>query len=72
MEMANYFKASIKSYLWRPGWQFLALLNRNKLGNKKHILSDKNGIPLSAVITSAHTDVTVAIDTFDIIIIKRR
>jgi hypothetical protein len=50
----------------------LALLNRNKLGNKKRILSDKNGIPLSAVITSAHTDVTVAIDTFDIIIIKRR
>ena len=46
--------------------------DRSKLGSKRHILTDKNGIPLSAVITSANThDVTVAIDTVDSIVIKR-
>jgi len=29
--------------------------DRSKLGTKRHILTDKNGIPLSAVITSAST-----------------
>ena len=39
--------------------------DRSKLGTKRHILTDKNGIPLSVIITSANThhDVTVAIDT---------
>ena len=47
-------------------------IDRSKLGTKRHILTDKNGIPLSAVITSASThDVTVAIDTVDTIVIKR-
>ena len=47
--------------------------DRSKLGSKRHILTDKDGIPLSAVITSAntHNDVTVAIDTIDSIVIKR-
>ena len=46
--------------------------DRSKLGTKRHILTDKNGIPLSAVITSANThDVTVAIDTVDSMVIKR-
>jgi transposase len=46
--------------------------DRSKLGSKRHILTDKEGIPLSTVITSANThDVTVAIDTVDSIIIKR-
>ena len=46
--------------------------DRSKLGTKRHILTDKDGIPLSTVITSANThDVTVAIDTVDSIIIKR-
>jgi putative transposase len=46
--------------------------DRSKLGSKRHILTDKNGIPLSIVITSANThDVTVAIDTVDSIVIKR-
>ena len=47
--------------------------DRSKLGTKRHILTDKKGIPLSAVITSAntHNDVTVAIDTIDSIVIKR-
>lgn len=46
--------------------------DRSKLGTKRHILTDKDGIPLSAVITSANThDVTVAIDTVDSIVIKR-
>jgi putative transposase len=46
--------------------------DRSKLGSKRHILTDKNGIPLSTFITSANThDVTVAIDTVDSIVIKR-
>ena len=47
--------------------------DRSKLGTKRHILTDKEGIPLSAVITSANThDVTVAINTVDRIVIKRQ
>ena len=46
--------------------------DRGKLGTKRHILTDRNGIPLSVVITSANThDVTIAIDTVDSIIIER-
>ena len=46
--------------------------DRSKLGTKRHTLTDKDGIPLSTVITSANThDVTVAIDTVDSIVIKR-
>ncbi len=46
--------------------------DRSKLGTKRHILTDKKGIPISAIITSANThDVTVAIDTVDSIVIKR-
>ncbi len=47
--------------------------NRSKLGTKRHILTDKDGIPLSTVITSAytHNDVTVAIETVDSMVIKR-
>jgi hypothetical protein len=48
--------------------------DRSKLGTKRHILTtDKKGILLSAVITSANTlnDVTVAID-IDSIVIKKK
>ena len=46
--------------------------DRSKLGSKRHVLTDKDGIPLSTVITSANThDVNVAIDTVDSIVIKR-
>ena len=46
--------------------------DRSKLGSKRHILTDKDGIPLSTIITSTNThDVTVAIDTRDSIVIKR-
>jgi transposase len=46
--------------------------DRSKLGTKRHILTDKDGIPLSAIITSANThDVTVAIDTVDSMVLKR-
>ena len=46
--------------------------DRSKLGTKRHILTDKEGIPLSTVITSANThDVTTAIETVDSIVIKR-
>ena len=46
--------------------------DRSKLGSKRHILTDKDGIPLSTFITSANThDVTVATNTIDNIFIKR-
>ncbi len=46
--------------------------DRSKLGSKRHILTDKDGIPLSTFITSANThDVTVATNTIDNIVIKR-
>ena len=46
--------------------------DRSKLGSKRHIITDKNGIPLSTFITSANThDVTVATYTIDNIVIKR-
>jgi transposase len=46
--------------------------DRGKLGTERHILTDRNGIPLSVVITSSNThDVTIAIDTDDSIIIER-
>ncbi|MDX1371765.1 MAG: hypothetical protein R3321_04810 [Nitrososphaeraceae archaeon] len=45
---------------------------KNKSGSKGHILTDKNGTPLSTFITSANThDVTVAMNTIDNIVIKR-
>ncbi len=46
--------------------------DRGKVRTKRHILTDKNGIPLSIVITSASThDATVAINTVDSMVIKR-
>jgi hypothetical protein len=46
--------------------------DRSKLRSKRHILTDKDGIPLSTVITSTNThDVTVAIETFDSMVIKK-
>jgi putative transposase len=40
--------------------------DRSKLGTKRHILTDKNGIPLSAVITSASThDIKAVTDVID-------
>jgi putative transposase len=47
-------------------------IDRSKLGSKRHILTDKDGIPLSTFVTSANThDVTVAIKTIDNIVMKR-
>lgn len=47
-------------------------IDRSKLGGTKRVfLTDKDGVSLSAVITSANIhDVIVAIDTFDSIVIK--
>ena len=43
-----------------------------KLGTKRHILTDKNGIPLSAVIASASThDIKAVTDVIDNIVNKR-
>ena len=46
--------------------------DRSKLGTKRHILTDKNGIPLSVVISSASThDIKAVTDVMDNTIIKR-
>jgi transposase len=46
--------------------------DRSKLGTKRHILTDKEGIPLSAVISSASThDIKLVTNAVDSIVIKR-
>ena len=47
-------------------------VDRSKLGTKRHILTDKKGIPLSAVITSANThDIKAVTNVIDNAVIKR-
>ena len=47
--------------------------DRSKLGTKRHILTDKKGIPLSVVISSASThDIKLVTDVVDNSVIKRR
>ena len=47
--------------------------NRSKLGTKRHILTDKEDIPLSVVISPASThDIKLVIDVVDNSVIKRR
>ncbi len=46
--------------------------DRSKLGTKRHILTDKKGIPLSAVISSANThDIKLVTDVVDNVVIRR-
>ena len=46
--------------------------DRSKLRTKRHILTDKNGIPLSAVITSANKhDIKAVTDVIDDAVINR-
>src|SRR4051794_3360651 len=46
--------------------------DRSKLGTKRHILTDKQGIPLSAAISSASThDIKAVTDVIDNSVIKR-
>src|SRR6476660_5150361 len=46
--------------------------DRSKLGTKRHILTDKNGIPLSTVITSANKhDINTVTDVMDDAVINR-
>ncbi|MFZ0326088.1 MAG: transposase [Nitrososphaeraceae archaeon] len=46
--------------------------DRGKLGTKRHVLTDGQGIPLSVVITAANThDMKAAIHTLDNIVVKR-
>ena len=46
--------------------------DRGKLGTKRHVLTDGQGIPLSVVITAANTqDMKAAINTLDNIVAKR-
>ncbi len=45
--------------------------DRSKLGTKRHILTDKKGIPLSAVISSANThDIKLVTDVVDNRVVK--
>lgn len=45
--------------------------DRSKLGTKRHILTDKKGIPLSVVISSANThDIKLVIDVVDNAVMK--
>ncbi len=45
--------------------------DRGKLGTKRHVLTDKKGIPLSAVISSANTnDIKLVTNVVDSIVIK--
>jgi IS5 family transposase len=47
--------------------------DRGKLGTKRHLLTDKNGIPLSVVITAANThDMKAAIRTLDRVVLRKR
>ena len=47
--------------------------DRGKLGTKRHVLTDGQGIPLSVVITAANThDMPATINTLDNIVVKRR
>ena len=47
--------------------------DRGKLGTKRHLLTDKNGIPLSVVITAANThDMKAAIRTLDSMVLRKR
>jgi transposase len=47
--------------------------DRSKLGTKRHILTDKDGIPLSAVISSASThDINLVTDVVDNAVIARK
>ncbi len=47
-------------------------VDRSKLGTKRHILTDKEGIPLSVVISSASThDVKLVTNVVDNAVIKR-
>ena len=46
--------------------------DRSKLGTKRHILTDKNGIPLSVVMSSANThDIKLVTDVMDNMVVKR-
>ena len=46
--------------------------DRSKMGTKRHILTDKKGIPLSAVISSASThDINLVTEVVDNTVIKR-
>ena len=46
--------------------------DRSKLGTKRHILTDKKGIPLSVVMSSASThDIKLVIDVVDNAVVKR-
>ena len=48
-------------------------IDRGKLGTKRHILTDKNGIPMYAVITPANTrDIKAVTDVIDNAVIKKQ
>ena len=47
-------------------------VDRSKLGTKRHVLTDKKGIPLSAVISSANThDIKAVTDVIDSAVVRK-
>ncbi len=47
-------------------------VDRSKLGTKRHILTDKDGIPLSVVISSANIhDIKLVTNVIDNVVVKR-
>ena len=71
MIMTSLDSISVKSLLGRAKTGHNPT-DKSKLGSKRHILTVKDSIPLSTIITSANThDITIAIDTVDSIVIKR-
>ena len=47
--------------------------DRSKLGTKRHILTDKEGIPLSAIVSSASThDINIVTEVVDNALVRIR
>ncbi len=73
MDLASLDNISIKSPLGGGAMTGSnPTVNRSKLGTKRHILTDNNGIPLSVVISSANThDLKLVLDMVNNAVIKR-
>ena len=72
MELAFIESISVKSPLVERMTGSNLSPDRSRLGTKRHILTDKNGIPLSVVISSASThDIKIVTDVMDNMVIRR-
>jgi transposase len=72
MDMAIFRQYSYKVTFKREGMTGSSPVDRSKLGTKRHILTHKEGIPLSAVITPASThDIKAVTDVLHNAVVKR-